>query len=59
MPLKQAKQQLEAQLLERAYQQCGSSYKVAKVLGIDQSTVVKLRKKYNIPLPGGQDRNKH
>ena len=59
LPFKQAKEQKEAQLLERAYQQCGSSYKVAKVLGIDQSTPVKLRKKYNIPLPGGQDRNKH
>ena len=54
MPLKQAKQQLEAQLLERAYRQYGSSYKVAKVLNCDQSTVVKLRKKYQIPLPNEQ-----
>lgn len=46
MPLKKAKNQLEAQLVKRAYEIYKSTYKVGEVLEIDQSTVVKLLKKY-------------
>lgn len=46
MPLKLAKRQIEEQLVRNAYELYKSTYKVAKVLEIDQSTVVKLLKKY-------------
>ncbi|MEL7563365.1 MAG: sigma 54-interacting transcriptional regulator [Dehalobacterium sp.] len=46
MPLKKAKSELEAQLITRAYEIYKSTYKVGKVLEIDQSTVVKLLKKH-------------
>lgn len=46
MPLKKAKNELEAQLVKRAYELYKSTYKVGKVLEIDQSTVVKLLKKH-------------
>jgi len=46
MPLKKAKNELEAQLIKRAYEIYKSTYKVGKVLEIDQSTVVKLLKKH-------------
>ncbi|ATW27248.1 sigma-54 interaction domain-containing protein [Candidatus Formimonas warabiya] len=46
IPLKKAKNELEAQLIKRAYEIYKSTYKVGKVLEIDQSTVVKLLKKY-------------
>lgn len=46
IPLKQAKRQLERQLVTRAYQRYGSTYKAAKALGVDQSTVSKLLKSY-------------
>lgn len=46
MPLKKAKNELEAQLVKRAYEIYKSTYKVGKVLEIDQSTVVKLLKKH-------------
>ena len=45
-PLKEAKWELEKQLVSRAYQQYRSTYKVAEVLCIDQSTVVKLLHKH-------------
>lgn len=47
MPLKAAKLQIEKQLVTRAYQMYKSTYKVADVLQIDQSTVVKLLHKHN------------
>lgn len=46
MPLKLAKREIEEQLVKNAYEIYKSTYKVAKVLEIDQSTVVKLLKKY-------------
>ncbi|MGE5702660.1 MAG: sigma-54 interaction domain-containing protein [Clostridia bacterium] len=48
MPLKQAKRQLEKELVCRAYQELGSTYKAARVLGVDQSTIVKKLKEYNL-----------
>lgn len=46
IPLKLAKRELEKKLVEKAYETYKSTYKVAKILEIDQSTVVKLLKKY-------------
>ncbi|HVI43204.1 MAG TPA: sigma 54-interacting transcriptional regulator [Anaerovoracaceae bacterium] len=46
-PLKEAKWELEKQLVSKAYQMYHSTYKVAEALHIDQSTVVKLLHKHN------------
>ncbi|MGI6767272.1 MAG: sigma-54 interaction domain-containing protein [Lentihominibacter sp.] len=46
MPLREAKRDLERQLVLRAYKECGSTYKAAEALHVDQSTVAKLLKKY-------------
>lgn len=46
MPLKEAKEEVERQLVEWAYGTYGSTYKAAAALSIDQSTVVKLLKKH-------------
>lgn len=48
MPLKQAKSEVEAQLVKRAYEIYKSTYKAGKALEIDQSTVVKLLKKHKL-----------
>lgn len=48
VPLKEAKAEIEKQLIKKAYSQYSSSYEVAKALGIDQSTVIKLKKKHNL-----------
>ncbi len=48
MPLKDAKWELEKQLVSQAYKEYGNTYKVANALKIDQSTVVKLLKKHDI-----------
>ena len=48
MPYKEAKNMLEKILVQRAYETCGSTYKAAEALGIDQSTVAKLLKKYRV-----------
>lgn len=45
VPLKQAKRDLERELVTRAYDKYGSTYKAAKALGVDQSTVVKIMKR--------------
>lgn len=47
MPLKEAKWMLEKQLVGKAYEMYRSTYKVAEVLQVDQSTVVKLLHKHN------------
>ncbi|MCR5034530.1 MAG: sigma 54-interacting transcriptional regulator [Clostridia bacterium] len=47
MPLKQAKKNLERDLVNKAYDKYGSTYKAAKALGVDQSTVVKIMKRLN------------
>lgn len=46
-PLKEAKWDLEKQLVSKAYEMYRSTYKVAEVLQVDQSTVVKLLHKHN------------
>lgn len=46
MPLKEAKNEIEKQLVNQAYAQFGSTYKAAEALKCDQSTVAKLLKKY-------------
>lgn len=48
IPLKEAKSEIEKQLLTKAYSTYNSSYKVAEALKIDQSTVIKLKKKHNL-----------
>lgn len=47
MPLKEAKAELEAILVKSAYEKYGNSYKAAEILGINQSTVVRLLHKCN------------
>lgn len=47
MPLKEAKHEVEKQLVLQAYEQYGSTYKAAKALQVDQSTVSKILKKYS------------
>lgn len=46
IPLKEAKQEVEKLLIQRAYDMYGNTYRVAEALQIDQSTVVKLLKKH-------------
>lgn len=48
MPLKEAKGEVEKQLVQKAYKEGGSTYKAAKLLHIDQSTVVKILKRHNL-----------
>lgn len=47
MPLKKAKKMLEKELILKAYELYGSTYKAAKVLEVDQSTVAKKVREYN------------
>ncbi|TEB10041.1 Nif-specific regulatory protein [Pelotomaculum propionicicum] len=47
-PLKEAVEELEKQMVTLAYTRHKNTYKVAKVLNIDQSTVVRKIQKYNI-----------
>ncbi len=46
IPLKEAKHQLEEQLVKKAISRYKTTYKAAEALGVDQSTVSKLLKKY-------------
>lgn len=48
IPLKAAKAKVEEELVRTAYTKCRSSYKAAKLLEVDQSTIVKLMNKYKI-----------
>jgi PAS domain S-box-containing protein len=45
IPYKQAKRELERELVEKAYNLYGSTYKAAAALGIAQSTVVRILKR--------------
>ncbi|MEE0775873.1 MAG: sigma 54-interacting transcriptional regulator, partial [Bacillota bacterium] len=45
LPLKQAKAELEGILVRNAYEKCGSTYRAAEVLGVNQSTVARILKK--------------
>ncbi|MET3291785.1 UNVERIFIED_CONTAM: transcriptional regulator with PAS, ATPase and Fis domain [Brevibacillus sp. OAP136] len=47
IPLKDAKKMVEKELILRAHQMYGSTYKAAKALHVDQSTIVKKLKQYN------------
>ncbi len=47
-PLRQARESLEKELLAAALKTCRTTYEMAKVLEIDQSTVVRKLKKYNL-----------
>ncbi|NNG67857.1 sigma-54 interaction domain-containing protein [Caldanaerobacter subterraneus] len=46
MPLKEATALVEYQLIKQAIEECGSSYKAAEILGVDQSTIIRKLKKY-------------
>lgn len=46
VPLKKAKKMIEKELIIKAYEMYGSTYKAAKVLQVDQSTVVKKLKEF-------------
>lgn len=46
IPLKKAKKMLEKELVLKAYSLYGSTYKAAKVLEVDQSTIVRKLKEY-------------
>lgn len=46
IPLKEAKRQLEEQLVKRAYAIYGTTHKTAEALGVNQSTVSRILKKY-------------
>ncbi len=45
-PLKEAKKQLEKELILRAYDLYGTTYKAAEILQVDQSTIAKKIKQY-------------
>ena len=46
IPLKEAKHQLEEQLVKRAYEVYGTTHKTAEALGVNQSTVSRILNKY-------------
>lgn len=48
--LKSAVDELEKQMIKQALKKHGSTRKAAKVLGVDQSTIVRKSQKYNIAL---------
>ncbi|MEW6082648.1 MAG: sigma 54-interacting transcriptional regulator [Bacillota bacterium] len=50
MPLKEAIEEVECQLIEKAYSRFGNTYKMAEVLGVNQSTIVRKMHKYIKPL---------
>ncbi len=54
-PLKEAREELEKDLLEEAMQQCRTTYEIAKTLQIDQSTVVRKLQKYNLVPESGRE----
>ncbi|CEP66988.1 PAS fold [Moorella glycerini] len=48
IPLREATAIVEKQLIEKAIDEYGSTYKAAKVLGVDQSTIVRKLNRYKI-----------
>jgi len=48
MPLKEATALIEHQLIEKALEEGGSTYKAAEILKVDQSTIVRKMKKYKL-----------
>ncbi|MEW5783915.1 MAG: sigma 54-interacting transcriptional regulator [Bacillota bacterium] len=53
-PLKQAKECVEKELLRQAISRCRTTYEIAALLEIDQSTVVRKLQKYHLPPPDGE-----
>lgn len=51
MPLKKAIEDVEAQLIENALKEHGTTRKAAKILGVNQSTIVRKIKSYNLGKP--------
>jgi len=49
-PLKKACRDVEQDLLRQALKRCATTYEMARALGVDQSTVVRKLKKYNMRL---------
>ena len=47
-PLKNAREAVEQDLLRQALQHCRTTYEIARLLDVDQSTVVRKLKKYNL-----------
>jgi PAS domain S-box-containing protein len=47
MPLKEARDQVDRMLVSQALRMHKTTYKAAEALGVNQSTIVKLSKKYN------------
>ncbi len=47
-PLEQAKENLEKSLFSQALQECRSTYEIARILKVNQSTVVRKLKKYGL-----------
>ncbi|WP_196220179.1 sigma-54 interaction domain-containing protein [Terrilactibacillus tamarindi] len=45
IPLKQAVEVVELELLKKAYKECGSTYKMASILEVNQSTIVRKMNK--------------
>ncbi|TYP57863.1 sigma-54 interaction domain-containing protein [Thermosediminibacter litoriperuensis] len=50
MPLKKASALVEYQLIKRAIEKGGSTYKAAEILGVDQSTIIRKLKKFESKL---------
>jgi PAS domain S-box-containing protein/TyrR family helix-turn-helix protein len=48
IPLKKAVEEVEHQLLKRALREYGTTRKVAKILGVNQSTIVRKMQQYSI-----------
>jgi PAS domain S-box-containing protein len=48
MPLKEATALVEYQLIKQAIKEGGSTYKAAELLGVDQSTITRKLKKYEV-----------
>ena len=51
-PLKEARARMEKELLAEALRCCRTTYEIANLLEVDQSTVVRLLKKYNLTPAG-------
>jgi len=54
MPLREAIEEVERQIIERALAEKRSTYSIASLLGVNQSTVVRKIKKYACGRRGGQ-----
>jgi PAS domain S-box-containing protein len=59
MKLKDAVAEVELQLLQKAFSKYQNTYKIAKVLGVNQSTVVRKMQKYRIHDQEVPDANRH